>query len=126
MGTTKTLFTISILGLLAGTFGESVVSERLGVDMPWFAQFGLCGLFGAMLWWSMAKTIPTITKEAQETVVNITRDAREAVVEAAKINAEAMGDLKEEFHGLRGDVNRDNEAKMALLREALFRNQGPK
>lgn len=115
MGTTKTLFTISILGLLAGTFGESVVPERMGVDMPWFAQFGLCGLFGAMLWWSMAKTIP-----------NITKDAREAVVEAAKINAEAMGDLKEEFQGLRGDVNRDNEAKMALLREALFRNQGPK
>lgn len=115
MGTTKTMFTISILGLLAGTFGESVVSERMGVDMPWFAQFGLCGLFGAMLWWSMAKTIP-----------NITRDARESVIEAAKINAEVMGELKDEFHGLRADVMDGQSATRDLLREALFQNRGPK
>lgn len=115
MGTTKTVFTISILGLLASTLGESVVSEKLGVDMPWFAQFGLCGLFGAMLWWSMAKTIPKITS-----------DARESVIEAAKINADAMGELKDEFHGFRNDVKSGQDATLSLLREALFQTRGPK
>ena len=115
MGTTKTFFTLSIVGLLASALGETVVSERLGVVMPWFAQFGLCGLFGAMLWWSMAKTIPKITS-----------DARESVIEAAKINADAMGELKDEFHGFRNDVKSGQDATLSLLREALFQNRGPK
>lgn len=115
MATSKTFFTFSILGLLVSTLGESVVSERLGVDMPWFAQFGLGGLFGAMLWWSMAKTIPKITS-----------DARESVIQAAQINADAMGELKDEFHGFRNDVKGGQDATLSLLREALFQNRGVK
>ncbi len=115
MGTSKLFFTFSIVGLLASTLGESAMSERLGVDMPWFAQFGLCGLFGGMLWWSMAKTIPKITS-----------DARESVIQAAQINADAMGELKDEFHGFRNDVRSGQDATLSLLREALFQNRGPK
>lgn len=111
----KAVFTFSILGLLAGTFGDAVIAERIGADMPWFAQFGLCGLFGAMLWWSMAKTIPKITS-----------DAKEAVIEGAKINAEAMSEMKTEFHGFRADVKEGHDATLNLLREVIFQNRGPK
>lgn len=111
---TKLMFTTSILGLILTTFGQSVVAERIGADMPWFAQFGLCGLFGAMLWWSMARTIPTIT-----------RDAKDAVIEGAKINAESMRELKTEFQGFRNDVKDGQDATLSLLREALMQNRGP-
>lgn len=111
---TRIMFAASIVGLILTTFGQAAVAERIGADMPWFAQFGLCGLFGAMLWWSMARTIPKITS-----------DAKESVIEAAKINAAAMGDLKTEFHGFRNDVKDGQDATLNLLREALFQNRGP-
>lgn len=112
---TKIMFTTSIVGLILTTFGQAAVAERIGADMPWFAQFGLCGLFGAMLWWSMARTIPKITS-----------DAKEAVIEGAKINADAMRELKTEFHGFRNDVKDGQDATLSLLRESLFQNRGLK
>jgi hypothetical protein len=105
---TKIMFTTSIVGLILTTFGQAAVAEHIGADMPWFAQFGLCGLFGAMLWWSMARTIPKITS-----------DAKEAVIEGAKINADAMRELKTEFHGFRND-GMTNFQRHPLLRLALL------
>ena len=53
-------------------------------------------------------------------------DAKEAVIEGAKINADAMRELKTEFHGFRNDVKDGQDATLSLLRESLFQNRGLK
>ncbi len=108
IGSSKAAMTVGIVGLLAGTFGEGLVANVTGADMPWFAQFGLCGLFGGMLWWSIAKTVPQLSK-----------DNREAVVESAKVNADAMGDLSTKMESVRAEIRAGNDSQLALLRGVL-------
>jgi hypothetical protein len=113
IGSTKTIATISILGLLASTAGDAILANALDADMPWFAQFGLCGLFGAMLWWKIAKSdVETAKVQAA------------AVESAARIHAEALGDVKDELVGMRSDQNSSQAATHALLRDALFEKRG--
>ncbi len=89
--------TTAIVGLLATTAAEPLISS----DMPWFAQFGLCGLFGALLWWKIAKTDIQISADHKE----------------------GMKALGSEISGLRDDVKDGQAATTSLLREALFQNR---
>ena len=115
IGSTKTVATVAISGLLASTAGDAILAEAVGADMPWFAQFGLCGLFGALLWWKIAKSD-----------VEVARSSASAVTEAAKIHATALGEVKDELVGMRSDQNSSQAATNALLREALFNQKGAK
>lgn len=88
------LITAAIGSLAVGPIAEVVA----GVEMPWPAQFGLCGLFGGMLWWHMAKTVPQILDTHERT---------------------AKG-LSDQISGMRDD-NRDfADKQLAMLRECLI------
>jgi hypothetical protein len=113
IGSTKTIATVSILGLLASTAGDTILAEAVGADMPWFAQFGLCGLFGALLWWKIAKSD-----------IEVAKTASEAVKEAAKVHADALGEVKDELVGMRSDFNVNQASTQSLLKEALFPKRG--
>lgn len=107
--------TVAIVGLLVSTASDRLLASTLETDMPWFAQFGLCGLFGALLWWKIARTDPETAK------------AQAAAVEtAAKIHAEALGEVKDELVGMRSDQNSQQAATQRLLEQALFNDRGPK
>lgn len=97
MLSTKTITTISIAGMLGSLFGDKVVANVVGAEMPWFAQFGLCGLFGFLLWWNMERG-----------------DRR---------TAKGMEDLKGEIGGMREDLKDGQTETNQLLRQALFENR---
>jgi hypothetical protein len=105
---------ISIAGLITLITGQPLLAEVGATDMPWFAQFGLCGLFGSRLWWCIAKTLPNVAKEW-----------REATIESARISAAAVAELKAEMHGMRGDFNDAQDANLSLLRECLRGQKHP-
>jgi hypothetical protein len=115
IGSTKTVATVAIVGLLASTASDRLLATAIEADMPWFAQFGLCGLFGALLWWKIAKTdIQTAERQA------------DAVESAAKIHADALGEVKDEIVGMRSDQNSQQAATQRLLEQALFDGRGAK
>jgi hypothetical protein len=100
MFSTKTISTVSIIGMLTTAFGDKVIANVVGADMPWFAQFGLCGLFGFLLWWNMER--------------------------GDKRTAKGMDDLKDEIGGMRTGLKSGQDTTNSLLREALFQNRGVK
>ena len=100
MLSTKTITTVSITGMLGSLFGDRVFANVVGGEMPWFAQFGLCGLFGFLLWWNMERG-----------------DRR---------TAKGMEDLKDEMGGMRSDLKSGQDTTHRLLSEALFQNRGVK
>ncbi len=96
----KAISTVAISGILASVFGDKLVANIAGADMPWFAQFGLCGLFGFLLWWNMER--------------------------GDKRSAKAMDDVKDEIGAMRTDLKSGQAETNQLLRAALFENRGPK
>lgn len=96
----KAITTLSIVGILGSAFGDQVFANIAGADMPWFAQFGLCGLFGFLLWWNMER--------------------------GDKRSAKAMDEVKDEIGAMRSDLKSGQDTTNSLLREALFLNKGPK
>lgn len=96
----KAITTISIAGILGSLFGDKLLANIAGADMPWFAQFGLCGLFGFLLWWNMER--------------------------GDKRSAKAMDDVKDEIGAMRSDLKGGQDTTNSLLREALFQNRGIK
>jgi hypothetical protein len=93
IGTSKTVATTAIVGLLATTAAEPLISS----DMPWFAQFGLCGLFGFLLWWNMER--------------------------GDKRTAKGIDDLKDEIGGMRSDLTSGQDKTNSLLSQALFESR---
>jgi hypothetical protein len=89
--------TTAIVGLLATTASEPLIAPIVGADMPWFAQFGLCGLFGFLLWWNMER--------------------------GDKRTAKGIDDLKDEMGGMRTDLKTGQDTTNSLLREALFESR---
>jgi hypothetical protein len=89
-------FTVSMSGLIGGLW-TGVLANAVGLEMPWFAQFGLCGLFGFLTWWGMERG-----------------DRR---------TAKAMDDLKGEVSGMRSDLKDGQETTNELLTKALFQNR---
>lgn len=96
----KTVTTLSIVGMLGAAFGDKVAANVAGADMPWFAQFGLCGLFGFLLWWNMER--------------------------GDKRSSKSMDDVKDEIGAMRSDLKSGQDTTNSLLREALFQSRGPK
>lgn len=90
--------TIAIASVIGGLWSGQL-ANAVGVDMPWFAQFGLCGLFGFLLWWSMERG-----------------DRR---------SAKATEDLKDEICGMRSDLTSGQDKTNELLTKALFQNRHP-
>lgn len=104
--------TVAIVGMLGSLASGPIAESVAGVDMPWPAQFGLCGLFGGLLWWHMAKTAPAVAESHAKAV-----DSLCAKHEAANTR------LCNEIQGLRDD-NRDfNDKQIALLRECLIQQR---
>ncbi len=102
---------LAMTGLLATVTGAfNVLADAAGVEMPWPAQFGLCGLFGGLLWWALAKTIPKISD-----------DNKAAAVEAAKIHADAYNRMSDRLGGVQTSIDKGNDAQLGMLR-ALVQN----
>lgn len=108
MGRNVKLIAFSIVGLLGSAASKPLLAEAAAVDMPWPAQFGLCSLFGWMLWWAMAKTIPQISK-----------DAKDAAIEASKSHSASLDNLSEKMEGVRAEIRAGNDSQLALLRNVL-------
>lgn len=102
---------VGLTGLIgAGTGAMNILADAAGVEMPWPAQFGLCGLFGGLLWWTMAKTIPKISE-----------DNKAAAVEAARIHADSYRSVSDGLARVEAAISTGNEAQLGML-HALVQN----
>ncbi|MBA3481703.1 MAG: hypothetical protein H0T51_07800 [Pirellulales bacterium] len=124
------IFTISIVGMV-GSLMSRPLANAVGVDMPWFAQFGLCGVFAMLLWWSLAKTQPQISADNKEAARIVAAEAKEAAVKAATIHACALetlcgklDDVVAEAKGTTAEIRAGNDAQLALLRNMLHQQKG--
>ena len=104
----KTLSAVAITGMI-GAVAQPRLADAVGTaEMPWFAQFGLCGLFGALLWWCHAKTIPSITRDHVEATEKVCR------------TFESEGkQTRSEISGLRQDITSSNNSQLEFLRDCL-------
>jgi hypothetical protein len=132
----KVLLAFAIVGLLSGTSGvlADAIHAAAGVDMPWFAQFGLCGLFGFILFYTIAKLLPSKDAAHNKAMVEVAKVHADAKVEAARIMSAAMDGLAEEFRALRDDQQKNgdatraeiragNDSQLALLRASLLHSR---
>lgn len=115
----KTMLAISISGLLGTWAGGPLLAEAGGIEMPWPAQFGLCGLFGGLLWWAIAKTIPQVSK-----------DNKDAVIAAAEVHATALGELGKKVDearastdGVRTEIKAGNDSQLGMLRQLVMQGK---
>lgn len=89
---------ITIGALVIGPVATKLLAET-GVDMPWFANTGVAGLLGFLLWWNIER--------------------------GDKRSAKAIDDVNDELKGMRTDLKEGQDTTNSLLREALFQNRGP-
>lgn len=100
--------------LVAATIVALVVTPTLttaaaavGIDMPWFANAGVAGMCGFLLWWHMERGDKRTAK------------AMDGV-------AKAMDSVTAEISGMRDDLKDGQEKTHDLLAKALFPTGGPK
>lgn len=122
--------TVSIIGLVGAAWSRPL-AQAVGVDMPWFAQFGLCGLFGSLLWWALARTLPQVSADSKEAAIRAAVEHKEGQVEAAKVHAEALAVVCEKLDAVcdesklvRAAIDGGNGAQLALLRTVIHNQQG--
>jgi hypothetical protein len=124
--TVKTMLFVSIFGMLGSAATRRVLAETAAVDMPWFAQFGLCGVFASLLWWALAKTLPRLSEDNKEAARIVASEAKESAVQSAKIHAEALSqlcgkldDVVMETRGTTAEIRAGNDSQLALLRSVI-------
>ena len=107
-----------IVGFLGSLVSRPLLAEA-SIDMPWPAQFGLCGLFGGLLWWALAKTVPQMSK-----------DNKEAIIAAAEIHATALCELGKKVDesrastdGVRAEIKAGNDSQLGMLRQLVMQGK---
>ncbi len=90
----------SVVGATIGAIVAYPTIATIVPDMPWFANTGVSGLLGFLLWWNMERG-----------------DRRTANV---------MDSVREEISGMRVDIKSGQDKTHELLSQALFPNRGPK
>jgi hypothetical protein len=63
----KYMGTVLVAGMLA-PWVQPALADATGVMSPMTfpEQFGVCGIFALLHWWTIAKTIPELSKKQQE------------------------------------------------------------
>ena len=98
---------VAVCGIITFAAGP-FIAETTGVDIlrnPW-VQLGGMGIFGFLLWWLIAKTIPEISKQHRD----------------------GLGAISQEVHGLRDDIKTGMHEQNKMLRDVLVgarQNQEP-
>lgn len=85
---------------LVATPTITTAAAAVGIDMPWFANAGVAGMCGFLLWWHIER--------------------------GDKRTAEAVKDVKAEISGMRADLKDGQDTTNDLLTRALFSSGGPK
>jgi hypothetical protein len=117
----KIMLAVSIAGLL----GVPILAETTIPQMPWYAQFGLCGLFGGLLFYAMSKLIPQISADSKEAAIRVAAENKAAMVESAALNAEALERVANGQEGIRAEIRAGNDAQLALLRTMVQQGRSP-
>jgi hypothetical protein len=90
---------------LFGFAGSPLLAQATETSLPWYADLGVCGLLGSIVWWLIAKTIPKMTDDLKTT----------------------CGDLGDKFEkgmdGVKAEIRAGNDSQLALLRANLHQNQ---
>ena len=91
----KIIAAATIAGMVA-TAAQPTVAQTTDVMAPLspLGQFGVCGLLGGILWWTLARTIPRMSQ-----------DYRDGMTEVA-------GEIK----GMRDDMKTNMQAQIECLR----------
>jgi flagellar biosynthesis component FlhA len=92
------MFTSSSLAALIATLVAYPTVASVVPDMPWFANTGVSGLLGFLLWWHMER--------------------------GDKRTSKGVDDLKDEISGMRSDLKEGQAKTNALLERALFDKKG--
>ena len=97
----KTIATLTLIGIVA-PFLQPAVAEQLGLEpMPVWAQFGIAGMIAALHWWTVAKTIPSMSNAHKE----------------------GLTDVAGEVRGLRSDLTKHMDDQIDLLKETLIESR---
>lgn len=99
MLTAKVLSTVTLLGMVC-PFLQPVLADAAGMEpLPVWGQFGISGMIAALHWWTIAKTIPSISRNHKS----------------------GLSEVAQQVSGLRSDLKKNMDGQIDLLREAMKR-----
>lgn len=125
------LLLLGVFGCLGMVVSEPILAEAGMENMPWYAQFGLCGLFGGILLYAIGKVLPKISEDGAAAAVKVAIEHKEESIRVAEIHARSAAEIGDKLdalgttmEGVKAEIRAGNDSQLALLRNALAQQKG--
>jgi len=96
----------------------AVTTQTMDPLSAW-AQLGVCGMFGTILMWVLARTIPTLVEKNTQAMVQMSIKHSEAIEKTGMNTKDGLHELATEVKHLGDSVESNMKQQISMLHKAL-------